>query len=69
MNQFSDQAINFWTTIELTNRFHVAVRLFSNKDHMQQDGWKTQDGGMTKKCGAILWIPGLSQHFCVIVPS
>ena len=23
----------------------------------QQDGWKTQDGGKTKKCGARLCIP------------
>ena len=28
-----------------------------------QDGWKTQDCRMTKKCSATLRIPGLARHF------
>ena len=34
-----------------------------NRDLTQQDGAKTQDGRMTKKCGARLCIPGLARHF------
>ena len=34
-----------------------------------QDGWKTQDGRMTKKYGARLCIPTLTRHFFVIMPS
>ena len=29
----------------------------------QQDGGKTQDGRMTKKCGARLCSPGVARHF------
>ena len=32
------------------------------------NGWKTQDGRMTKKCRARLCIPGLSRHFFDIQP-
>ena len=32
-------------------------------DLTQQDNWKTQDGGMTKKCRARPWIPVLARHF------
>ena len=54
--------------------FHVAV-LFKlpisiiTRELTQQDGWKTQDGRMTKKCGARLCIPNLTGHLFVIVPS
>ena len=34
-----------------------------SRDLTQQDGWKTQDGRMTEKCGARLCIPGLARHF------
>ena len=33
------------------------------RDLTQRDGWKTQDGRMTKKCCARLCIPGLARHF------
>ena len=29
---------------------------------MQPDGWKTQEGKMTKKCGARLYIPNLESY-------
>ena len=34
-----------------------------------QDGWKTQDGRMTKKCRASLGMHSLARHFFVILPS
>ena len=34
----------------------------------QQDGWKTQDGRMAKKCRARLCIPDLTRHVFVILP-
>ena len=40
-----------------------------NRELTQQNGWKTQDGRMTKKCGARLCIPGLTRHVFVILPS
>ena len=44
--------------IETSFGFHE-----DNRDLTQQDGWKTQDGRMTKKCCARLCIPGLARHF------
>ena len=35
----------------------------SNRELTQQDGGKTQDGRMTKKCAARLCISGLARHF------
>ena len=35
----------------------------NNRELTQQDGSKTQDGRMTKKCGARLCIPGLARNF------
>ena len=39
-----------------------------NRDLTQQDGWKTKDGRMMKKCSARLCIPGVGRHFFVILP-
>ena len=35
----------------------------------QQDGWKTEDGRMRKKCCARQCIPGATRHFFVFPPS
>ena len=43
-----------------------------NNDHInntQQEGWKTYDDRMTKKCSARLCIPNLSRHCYAILPS
>ena len=42
---------------------------FNNRELTQQDGWKTQDCRLTKKCGARLCIPNLTRHLFVILPS
>ena len=42
--------------------FYCVTVQTKNSDLPQQDGWKTQDGRMTKKCHARLCIPGLA-HF------
>ena len=39
------------------------------RDLTQQDGWKTQDGKMVKKCHARPGMHNLAQHFFVIHPS
>ena len=39
------------------------------RDLTQQDGWKTQDGRMTKKYRVRLGILSLARHFFVILPS
>ena len=41
----------------------------SNRDLRQQDGWKTQDGRMTKKCRTRPEMHCLVRHFFVILPS
>ena len=44
-------------------------RIINIRKLTQQDGWKTQDGRMTKKCRARLCIPNLTRDFFVILPS
>ena len=39
------------------------------RDLTQKDGWKTQDGRMTKKCRARPGMHSLALHFFVILPS
>ena len=38
-----------------------------NRELTQQDGWKPQDGRMTKKRGARLCIPNLTRHLIVSI--
>ena len=48
---------------EMANKVISAVRSASKlgiRELTQQDGGKTRDGRMTKKCGARLCIPGLA---------
>ena len=40
-----------------------------NRELTQQDGWKTQDGRMTKKCRVRLGMHGLAPQFFVILLS
>ena len=40
-----------------------------NSELTQQDGWKTQDGRMTKKCRVRLRMHSLAPHFFAILPS
>ena len=40
-----------------------------NSELTQQDGWKTQDGRMTKKCRVRLGMHSLARHFFAILPS
>ena len=41
-------------------------RVFETRDRTQQNGWKSEDGRMTReKCRARLRIPGLARHFLV----
>ena len=42
--------------------YNSASNLAHNRELTQQDGCKTQDGRMTKKCGVRLCIPGLARH-------
>ena len=53
---FTDYVLNSLRLLKLNGRTN-------NRDLTQQDGWKTQDGRMTKKRGARLCIPGLARHF------
>ena len=51
---------------------YVVARLPSsdgNRKLTQQDGWKSQDGRMTKKCRARPGMHSLAPHFFVILPS
>ena len=66
------QVTTFCTcTVSSRKKCHVSgcrrqagdVCCLTNRDLTQQDGWKTQDGRMTKKCCARLCIPGLARHF------
>ena len=62
-----------WSTIHNGNRTEWSpirsVIIWVNRDLTQQDGWKTQEGGMTKKCRARLCIPNLTRHFFIVLPS
>ena len=63
----------WWATIWHTGTLYLPNcyrnSWWVNRELTQQGGWKTQDGRMTKKCGARLCIPGLARHFFVILPS
>ena len=45
------------------SKLYSGVSWLVIRELMQQDSGKTQDGRMTKKCGARLCIPGLARHF------
>ena len=52
------------------NKRHMDVGSVDNsRDLTQQDGWKTQDDRMTKKCCASPGMHSLARHFFVILPS
>ena len=53
----------------LSCSFSLANAIKEIIDLTQQDGLKTQDGRMGKKCRVRLCIPGLARHFFVILPS
>ena len=46
-----------------------SIIVYGIRELAQQDGWKIQDGRITKKCRARLCIPNLRRHFCFIQPS
>ena len=51
-------------------RFKWIPSLIAIRELTQQDSWKTQDGRMTKTCGARLCIPYIvTRHFFVILSS
>ena len=63
---------SFTTAIEFHNVLTLAVipgLFLINRALTQKDGWKTQNGRMSKKCSARLCIPNLTRHFFVILPS
>ena len=47
----------------------ASVSYLVTSELTQQDGWKTQDGRMTKKCRVRSGMHSLARHFFAILPS
>ena len=62
---FEENKVPIFSRIKLV----LGFVLFSNRELTQQDGWKTREGRMMKKCNAILCIPNLTPCFFVFLPS
>ena len=68
LSLFVNKNVRTHLTIVVNCFFRVAHRK-QFRELTQQDGWKTWDATMTKKCRGRPCIPNLTRHFFVILPS